>query len=415
MEHTPHQRRGQPHTKRRGSERRGSPDRRSHHAQPAEQVDRVDVDGIMRELRGRIAQQGIELSPQQIQDLAARRLEAILDPRTVNAPLLAEMRRAAGVPEPSGSATPTERPAPIDVEAMLAPPGGVIGALRALLRPLLTLIFDPRPLVGVMADQQKALVAAEAREAAREARQREWNALHYDILQRLVTEVARVSLENESLALRVESLSAKVDFNERRVRGVEGALPARPGGRHNERAGGERQAERHAERQAEPRQTEPRQAVDRQAERQGEPRPSVVPDASAAIPVEATPADGALDTTDEVARRRRRRRRGRRSSGAGDRAGGGVLDAAGTEPGLSGDTEEPGVDAPLDAWPASAPGQDALPAHAPGQHTLPSAEAAPASEPAHVSEPIPERATTERSDGGGVAQPAPAPVEPREP
>lgn len=414
MEHTPHQRRGQPHTKRRGSERRGSPDRRSHNAQPAEQVDRVDVDSIMRELRGRIAQQGIELSPQQIQDLAARRLEAILDPRTVNATLLAEMRRAAGVPEPGGSATPTERPAPIDVEAMLAPPGGVIGALRTLLRPLLTLLFDPRPLVGAMADQQKALVAAEAREAAREARQREWNALHYDILQRLVTEVARVSLENESLALRVESLSAKVDFNERRVRSVEGALPARPGGRHNER-GSERQAERHTERPAEPRQIEPRQAVDRQAERQGEPRPGVVPEASAATPVETTPADGALDTTDEVARRRRRRRRGRRSSGAGDRAGGSVLDAAGSEPGLSGDTEESGVDAPLDVWASSPSGEDSLPAHGIGQRTLPSAEAAPASGPAHVSEPIPERPTAEDSDGGGVAQPGPAPVEPREP
>jgi len=51
----------------------------------------------MREIRGRIAQrQGIDLSNQQIQDLAARRLESILDPRAIKPSLLEALRRSAG-------------------------------------------------------------------------------------------------------------------------------------------------------------------------------------------------------------------------------------------------------------------------------------------------------------------------------
>ena len=51
----------------------------------------------MREIRTRIAQRsGIELSNQQIQELAARRLEAILDPRGLKPELLDQLRRSAG-------------------------------------------------------------------------------------------------------------------------------------------------------------------------------------------------------------------------------------------------------------------------------------------------------------------------------
>src|SRR5258705_9390496 len=68
------------------------------------------------------------------------------------------------------------------------------------------------------------------REAERDRRQAEWNALHYEILQRLALDVSRASVEWQSLSLRVESLAAKGDFNERRVRSMEGtqARPPRP-------------------------------------------------------------------------------------------------------------------------------------------------------------------------------------------
>ena len=100
MDHNASGRRPHYHRGRRGMDRRGS-ERRSQ--QPAEAAprpssDQLDVEQIMREIRSRIAQRGIDLTPQQIQDLAAHRLEAILDPRNINPTLLDQLRRGAATP-----------------------------------------------------------------------------------------------------------------------------------------------------------------------------------------------------------------------------------------------------------------------------------------------------------------------------
>src|SRR5688572_5178448 len=99
----PHYNRG-----RRGPDRRGT-DRRALPAQDQSprSGDQVDVEQIMRDIRARIAQRhGIELSTQQIQELAARRLEAILDPRTINPSLMQQLRKNAGTAPEIAPATP---------------------------------------------------------------------------------------------------------------------------------------------------------------------------------------------------------------------------------------------------------------------------------------------------------------------
>ena len=89
-----HFHRGRRGPDRRGLERRGTP---AEAVSRPERNDRVDVEQIMREIRGRISQRsGIDLSNQQIQELAARRLEAILDPRGLKPELLDQLRRSAG-------------------------------------------------------------------------------------------------------------------------------------------------------------------------------------------------------------------------------------------------------------------------------------------------------------------------------
>jgi hypothetical protein len=85
------------------------------------------------------------------------------------------------------------------------------------------MLFNPTPIAHALAQQSRMNTELAAREAERDRRQSEWNALHYEILQRLAVEVSRTSIEAQSLSLRVESLAAKVDFNERRVRTMEGA------------------------------------------------------------------------------------------------------------------------------------------------------------------------------------------------
>src|SRR5688572_4261591 len=227
MDQNQGQRRGHFHRGRRGSDRRGL-DRRTPPPPPERSGggrDQVDVEQIMREIRGRIAQrQGIDLSNQQIQDLAARRLETILDPRAIKPSLLDALRRSAGAQaQRAAEKIPNEPAYSFEDTTIYDSHRGLMRFMRRLLNPLLKLFFNPNPLIRALHIQAKLNVEAAERDAERDRRQTEWNALHYEIVQRLVTEVSRASLELQALSLRIESLDAKVEFNERRVRAMEGS------------------------------------------------------------------------------------------------------------------------------------------------------------------------------------------------
>src|SRR6187549_2338787 len=104
-----HSRRPHYHRGRRGPDRRGGDRRPPQQQQQQEPVhrDQLDVEQIMREIRSRITERhGIDLTAQQIQELAARRLEAILDPRTIKPSLMDELRRASGLPADTPSSEP---------------------------------------------------------------------------------------------------------------------------------------------------------------------------------------------------------------------------------------------------------------------------------------------------------------------
>ena len=250
----------------------------------------------MRDIRGRIAQrQGIDLSNQQIQDLAARRLESILDPRAIKPSLLDGLRRGAAAPMGPADKVPNEPAFSFEDTTIYDSHRGALRFARRLMNPLLKLFFNPNPLIRALHLQAKLNVEASERNAERDRRQTEWNALHYEIIQRLVTDVARASLELQALSMRVEALVARVDFNDRRVGALEGATArTRPQGRP-----------------VEPFVSSPSVA-----------NPVVV------VPVaqaSSTPVDAATTSSDahspDAARRRRRRRRGRRSgSGPGEYA-----------------------------------------------------------------------------------------------
>jgi len=283
---------------RRGPDRRG-PERRQvpgpgpapDQASRGERNDRVDVEQIMREIRARIAQRsGVDLSNQQIHELAARRLEAILDPRGLKPELLDQLRRAAGERTVPVDAAPSAAQSyPFDEATLYDSPNGFLRFLRKLFNPLLRLLFNPTPVAHALAQQSRLNTELLQREADRDRRQAEWNALHYEILQRLALEVSRVSVDSQSLSMRVESLGTKVDFNERRVRTMEGtqARPSRP--------------------------QESPQAAPQAAAAPSVPTSEAAPQPSA----EGQPAG-------EPSRRRRRRRRGRRGPGAGVPAEAGV-------------------------------------------------------------------------------------------
>ena len=269
---------------RRGPDRGGA-DRRPQQTQAQEKPgrDQVDVEQIMRDIRGRIRQrQGIDLSDRQIQDLAARRLESILDPHAMNPSLLDALRRTASVAPPRSAREKSAEPAfTFEASTIYDSHRGALRLIRRLLNPLLKLFFNPTPLIHALHLQARLNVEAAERDADRDQRQAEWNALHFEILQRLVTEVSRVSLEFKPLAMHVESLDTKVDFNERRVRDVEGSVHRlRPQGRP-----------------AEPAAAAPAMGSDTAIAKGAT--------EAAAVRVEGQPSDGT--------KRRRRRRRGRRT------------------------------------------------------------------------------------------------------
>src|SRR5262245_28148242 len=205
-----HSRRPHYHRGRRGPDRRGA-DRRPSQSQQQQQEpanrDQLDVEHIMREVRSRISERhGIDLTTQQIQELAARRLEAILDPRTIKPSLMDELRRASGLPADTTPAEP-EGAETIDESALYESENGFIRGLRRLFNPILKLFFNPAVIVDALNAQTRRAKEAAAREAELRRRQTEWNALHFEILRRLVTDVARVEIDNQHLAHRVESLT----------------------------------------------------------------------------------------------------------------------------------------------------------------------------------------------------------------
>jgi hypothetical protein len=273
MDQNQERRRGHFHRGRRGPDRRGI-DRRTQPQQVQGGRDQVDVEQIMRDIRARIAQrQGIDLSNQQIQDLAARRLESILDPRAIKPSLLEGLRRSAGAVTATAAPKPSSEPVyTFDHTTIYDSPRAVLRFIRRLLNPLLKLFFNPNPLIRALHLQARLNVEAAEREAERDRRQTEWNALHYEIVQRVVTDVSRMSLELQALSMRIESLNARIDFNDRRVRSIEGAG----------------QSGRAAARSMDTAASQP----------------------TAAEPI--TTAEGAEAPTMESVRRRRRRRRGRR-------------------------------------------------------------------------------------------------------
>ena len=284
MPENPQQSRRHFHRGRRGPDRR-STDRRvpPNSPEPANR-EQVDVEQIMRDIRARVSSRpGVELSNQQIQELAARRLEAILDPRHIKPAMLEQLRKTAG--EPVEPAVSPDGGYAFEDTTLYETHRGLLRFIRRLLNPILKLFFNPTPLVQALNTQARLNREAAEREAERERRQAEWNALHYELLQRLVMEVSRVAIDTQALSMRIESLAAKVDFNERRVRGIENVM-------HQGR-------------------------VPQSSQRPAPPE-SAVP---APRPGEPAPEPAAVEAGGDAPRRRRRRRRGRRGGpGAPDAA-----------------------------------------------------------------------------------------------
>lgn len=248
----------------------------------------VDVEQIMKQIRARILEKrGADYTEDQIRELASVRLEKFLEPRNLRSDLLEQFRKSR--PAVNTEPPKIEAPYAFDDQTLFASHRAPLRFMRKLLMPILKLFFNPNVLNQILHTQAQFNVDLLKRESRRKIEfdrsRAEWNALYYEVLHNLVLETTRMGIEAQNLRMRVESLSSRLDFSERRVRALEGVVQYRPEVIH---------APVRREREAE----EPAAAPAPAGSFEG-----FVP---AGQPAQAQPGQG------DGSRKRRRRRRGRR-------------------------------------------------------------------------------------------------------
>ncbi len=280
--------------------------------------DSVDVEQIMRQIRARIQEKrGVDYTEDQIRELATVRLEKFLDPKNLRSDLLEQFRKSR--PPVPTAPVPVEPPYVFDDQTLFATHRGPLRFMRNLMRPILKLFFNPNTLNYILHKQAEVNVEILERQQRQrfefERSRAEWNALYYELLHNLVLETTRTGIEVKNLKMRVESLSSRLDFSERRVRALEGVVQYRP--------------EAVRSRDVTPIDDEALESTgsgQAQGDTPGAPRP-----------------------LGESGRRRRRRRRGRRGPGLGQ-------GDATARPQVEGAAEEPSMD--VDNDPAEGFGDD---------------------------------------------------------
>jgi hypothetical protein len=278
--------------------------------------DSVDVEQVMRQIRARIREKrGADYTEAELQHLASVKLEKLLDPRGVRSNLVEAFRNTrVASPEPAAFV--------FTDETLFESPRPWLQRLRRLLSPILRLFINQGRLSGAFRAQQSVNADVHQRFRARE----EMDQLYYEVVHNLVLEITRLGIETQNLKMRVESLSSRLDFDERRSRSLEATLP--------------RRHESPPHRQAPPPPMTPA------APRPSVPSGSTPPQGSPASPVTTTADGGSTSAataplvaahfsgqgprTEEQRERRRRRRRRRRRPGQTMATGPGGAQAPGS-------------------------------------------------------------------------------------
>jgi hypothetical protein len=294
--------------------------------------DAVDVDQIMQQIRARIREKrGVDYTEEELRQLAGVKLEKFLDPTRVRSDLVQHYQKAR---QPGGVSTlepPPENYAFDDHLVYGSARGGsgrLITSVRRLLNPVLKLFINPNPIIQVL-HRQSAINAYNREQFDRIAD------LNYEVLHNLVVELTRLSLEVKHLRMRMESLSARLDFSDRRARALESVVQYRPG-------------------------TGPA------AEPAAAPAPATEQAGRQAARREAEPAAGNAPVKGEAQRARRRRRRRGRGGAPGQAVPGSALAADTAEGGDDGSDDGPAAPGDGDSLPFEDRAQPPAEGPAPG-------------------------------------------------
>lgn len=143
-------------------------------------ADSVNVERIMEQIRARIREKrGVDYTELQVRELGAVKLESLLE-------------RFRAVERPGGSPQTVDAPR--------------VSRMRQLLRRVYKRLL--RPVTTTLAELNEAAARVQSD-------------MHYEVFHNLVVELTRTSLEVKSLRRQIDSLSGRLEFNERRTRAVE--------------------------------------------------------------------------------------------------------------------------------------------------------------------------------------------------
>ena len=173
----------------------------------------------MRQIRARIREKrGADYTEAELEQLANVKLERFLDPRGVRSDLVEQFRRRRVVAE----APPNYE---FEETTLFETHRGLLRSIRNLLKPLLKLFFNPDKITTALHIQSEVNTQGERRLRYLEERE----PLYYELIHNLVVEVTRLGIDVQNLKMRVESLSSRLDFDERRSRALEGVVQYQAG------------------------------------------------------------------------------------------------------------------------------------------------------------------------------------------
>jgi hypothetical protein len=180
----------------------------------------LDVEQIMQQIRSRIAEKrGVDYTEAQIREIATVPLEKFLDARSVRSDLLDHFRRSR--PSIDQERAAFEAACSFNDQTLFWSHRAPMRFIRRLLMPIFKLFFNPNVLNHVLHTQSNLNVALLTRMG-------KWNALHYEVMHNLVLETTRMSVEVKNLKMLVQSLSSRVDLDQRRARALEAVVQYRP-------------------------------------------------------------------------------------------------------------------------------------------------------------------------------------------
>ena len=208
--------------------------------------DAVDVTKIMEQIRERIREKrGTDYTEQQIRELANVKLEGFFDPEQVRSDLVEHFQRLTDSAQTQRAAqnAAAAPPAVFDFNqdtiyvSSRGPMGKLIRLIRKILNPFLKLFFNPNPMIFAL--QRQAEINAwtvQVLQSQTELVERvgkkflaleELDKLNYEVLNNLVVEMTRLSVDMKNHKMLVESVAGRLDFSERRARALESIVQNR--------------------------------------------------------------------------------------------------------------------------------------------------------------------------------------------